>query len=65
MTLWIVMAVLAAAVSLTVLVPLFRSGRGALAMADQEVSVYRDQLGELDRDLERGVIAPAEAEAAR
>ena len=59
------MAVLAAAVSLTVLVPLFRSGRGALAMADQEVSVYRDQLGELDRDLERGVIAPAEAEAAR
>ena len=29
------------------------------------MSVYRDQLGELDRDLERGVIAPAEAEAAR
>jgi cytochrome c-type biogenesis protein CcmH len=34
-------------------------------MAEQEVSVYRDQLQEVDRDLERGVIAPAEAEAAR
>jgi len=65
MTLWIVMAVLAAAVSLTVLVPLFRSGAGSRGMADQEMSVYRDQLGELERDLERGVIAPAEAEAAR
>ncbi len=65
MTLWIVMAVLAAAVSLTVLVPLYRGRADARRMAEQEASVYRDQLRELDRDLERGVIAPAEAEAAR
>jgi cytochrome c-type biogenesis protein CcmH len=65
MTLWIVMAVLAAAVSLTVLVPLYRGRADARRMAAQEASVYRDQLQEVDRDLERGVIAPAEAEAAR
>jgi len=65
MTLWIVMAVLAAAGSLAVLVPLYRGRAEARRMAEQEVSVYRDQLEELDRDLERGVVAPAEAEAAR
>ena len=53
------MAVLAAAVSLTVLVPLYRSGAGRAAWPTRKSSVYRDQLGELDRDLERGVIAPA------
>jgi len=65
MTLWIAMAVLAAAVSLSVLVPLYRGRARAPRMADQEVSVYRDQLLELDRDLERGVVAPGEVEAAR
>ncbi|HET7718183.1 MAG TPA: c-type cytochrome biogenesis protein CcmI [Bauldia sp.] len=65
MTLWIVMAVLAAAVSLTVLVPLYRGRAGVRRAAEQEVSVYRDQLDEVERDLERGVIAPGEAEAAR
>jgi cytochrome c-type biogenesis protein CcmH len=65
MTLWIAMAVLAAVASLSVLVPLYRGRAGARRMAEQEMSVYRDQLQEVDRDLERGVIAPAEAEAAR
>lgn len=59
------MAVLAAAVSLAVLVPLYRGRAVARRMAEQEVSVYRDQLGEVERDLARGVIAPGEAEAAR
>jgi cytochrome c-type biogenesis protein CcmH len=31
--------------------------------ADQAVALYRRQLAEVDRDLERGVIAPAEAQA--
>ncbi len=65
MSLWIAMAVLAAAVSLSVLVPLYRGRAGARRMAEQEVSVYRDQLDEVERDLDRGVVAPAEAEAAR
>ena len=64
-TLWIAMAVLAAAVSLAVLVPLYRGRAATRRMAEQEVSVYRDQLGEVDRDLARGVIAPTEAGAAR
>ena len=59
------MALLAAAASLTVLVPLYRGREGARRMAEQEVAVYRDQLQEVERDLDRGVIAPAEAEAAR
>ena len=65
MTLWIAMAVLAAAASLSVLVPLYRGRAGARRMAEQEASVYRDQLEEVDRDLERGVVAASEAEAAR
>lgn len=32
---------------------------------DSEVTLYRDQLEEIERDLERGVIGEAEAEAAR
>ncbi len=59
------MAVLAALVSLSVLVPLYRGRAGARRMAEQEVSVYRDQLDEVERDLDRGIIAPTEAEAAR
>jgi len=59
------MALLAAAVSLAVLVPLYRDRAGARRMSEQEMAVYRDQLQEVERDLDRGVIAPAEAEAAR
>lgn len=41
---------------------------GALASQDQgesEIAIYRDQLAEISRDLERGAIGAAEAEAAR
>jgi cytochrome c-type biogenesis protein CcmH len=65
MTQWIVMAVLAAAASLAVLVPLYRGRGGQARMADGEVSVYRDQLDEVALDVDRGLIGPAEAEAAR
>jgi cytochrome c-type biogenesis protein CcmH len=65
MFLWIVMAVLCAAASLSVLVPLYRSGRAARAAGGEAVSIYKDQLGELDRDLARGLIGEPEAEAAR
>ena len=59
------MAALAALASLTVLVPLYRGRAGARRTAEQEKTVYRDQLDEVERDLERGIIAPTEAEAAR
>ncbi|CAL8981425.1 Formate-dependent nitrite reductase complex subunit NrfG [Rhodoplanes serenus] len=43
--------------------PLLR--RPAPPRAGDDVAVYRDQLDEIERDLAAGVLAPAEAEAAR
>jgi cytochrome c-type biogenesis protein CcmH len=65
MLLWIVMAVLAAAASLSVLVPLYRSRRVERQAGAEKLSIYRDQLAEVDRDLARGLVADSEAEAAR
>lgn len=64
MLLWIAMAVLTAAASLVVLAPLGRRGTSDAA-ADSAGSIYRDQLAELVRDREAGLIPEAEAEAAR
>ena len=63
--LWIAMAVLAAATSLLVLAPLYRAPRWARSERGQALAIYRDQLGEVERDLDRGVIAETEAQAAR
>ena len=63
--LWIAMAVLAAATSLSMLAPLYRASRAARSERAQALAIYRDQLGEVDRDLDRGVIAEREAAAAR
>lgn len=69
MLLWIILAVLTAAAVLSVLAPLTR--RHA-APADLEaggrasdVAVYADQLREIEAELERGTVDPAEAQAAR
>jgi len=64
------MAVLTAAVSIALLVPLYRSRTGVAGLAGpdssaSEIAIYRDQLEEISRDVQRGVLAPAEAEAAR
>jgi cytochrome c-type biogenesis protein CcmH len=64
MLIWIVLALMTGVAVLAVLVPLSRS-RGGVSAGDHDTAVYRDQLREIERDLERGVIAPAEAEAAR
>ncbi len=63
--LWIAMAVLAAATSVSVLAPLYRAARAARSERAQALAIYRDQLGEVERDLDRGVIGETEAEAAR
>lgn len=47
-----------------VLWPVFRNPT-APRRESFEIGVYKDQLAEIDRDLERGLIAPAEARAAR
>ncbi len=61
---WLIMAVLTAAASIALLVPLYRS-KAAGANSGAEAAIYRDQLRELDREVERGVIGRLEADAAR
>lgn len=61
--LWIGFALMTGAVVWALLRPLGRKSASAGGVRD--VALYRDQLTEVTRDLERGVIAPAEAEAAR
>ena len=56
---WLLSALLAAAALAFILVPLLRRsrGRGVVARDAINVSVYRDQLRELDADLESGAIS--------
>jgi cytochrome c-type biogenesis protein CcmH len=65
MTLWIVLAVLSGVAVLAVLIPLARTGVAVRASAEADLTVYRDQLDEIGRDLARGIIGAEEAEAAR
>jgi cytochrome c-type biogenesis protein CcmH len=65
MVLWLVMAVLTAVASLSIVVPLYRHRRRERLSGAEKLSIYRDQLSEVDRDLARGLIAESEAEAAR
>ena len=63
MTLWFVFALMTAAAIFAVLWPL---GRGNVAREDgSEAAVYRDQLTEVERDVDAGLINPPEAAAAR
>lgn len=64
MVLWIAMAVLAAAACLPLLMALARPARSVSATAPA-LAIYRDQLDEIGRDVERGVVAAGDAEAAR
>jgi cytochrome c-type biogenesis protein CcmH len=63
MLLWIIFAAMTVAALIAVLWPLGR--KRAVAAGGSEILVYRDQLGEIDRDRSAGLIGPAEAEAAR
>ena len=62
MTLWLAMALMTAAAVFAVLWPL---GRSARESGGSELAVYRDQLGEIERDRDAGRIGATEAEAAR
>lgn len=63
MTLWFLFAVMTAAAIFAVLWPLGRSGAARRSGSDLEV--YRDQIAEITRDRAVGLIADAEADAAR
>jgi cytochrome c-type biogenesis protein CcmH len=64
--LWIAAVVMTAAVLMAVLMPLLRGmKKQPPGRAEYDLAVYKDQLGELERDRDRGLIDEAEAEAAR
>ncbi|KQZ94210.1 cytochrome C [Mesorhizobium sp. Root157] len=65
MLFWVIAAVLTLVASLAVLLPLAAKPKSKIAGSGHDLEVYRDQLSELDRDLARGLIQPAEAEQAR
>ena len=65
MLFWFIAALLTLGASLAVLLPLTRRGDADSSDSDHDLEVYRDQLAELDRDAERGLIQTAEAEQAR
>lgn len=69
-TVWLVFAVLTAVAAIAVLAPYARARRADGGVLDGEeggsdLEVYKDQLGEIDRDLDRGALSRDEAEAAR
>lgn len=65
MLFWIVAALLTLAASLVVLVPLSRDGRSVRSTSDNDLEVYRDQMAEVDRDIQRKLIDRTEAEQAK
>ncbi|MEO1194751.1 MAG: c-type cytochrome biogenesis protein CcmI [Pseudomonadota bacterium] len=62
---WIITGGLAALVALSMAVAFLRAGRSGLAPSESDVLLYKAQLAEIDRDVARGVLAEAEAEATR
>ncbi len=62
MALWFVFALMTAAATFAVLLPL---GRKSAVAGGTDVAVYKDQLAEVGRDVAAGLIGPSEAEAAR
>lgn len=64
--LWLAVSGLSLLTVLLVAAPLFRRRTHAAASrAEADLRVYRAQLAEVDRDVERGLLAGSEAEAAR
>ena len=66
MLIWVLLAGMTAVAVSIVLIPALRRRTDASATTEAgEVAVYRDQLAEIDRDLEAGLVGTVEAEAAR
>jgi cytochrome c-type biogenesis protein CcmH len=62
MSLWFVLALMTAAAILAVLWPLARAPR---LKSGDEAAIYKDQLAEVERDREAGLIAAGDADAAK
>jgi cytochrome c-type biogenesis protein CcmH len=63
--LWVIFAVLTALVLYVLLRPIARGDASEESRAAFNATVYRDQLGEVESDRERGLIGEGDAEAAR
>lgn len=61
---WALMGFMALAGAALVLLQLFHKGDGSLLASDATLAVLKNQLSELQRDSDRGVISSAEAQAA-
>lgn len=65
MLFWIAASVMTLAACVAVMAPFIRKSASPTPDADHDLEVYRDQLAEVDRDRDRGLIDSAEAEQAR
>ena len=64
MVIWIILMAMTAAAVMAVLWPLSRH-RARVGTGDPDTQFYRDQIAEIERDRERGLLMPSEAEAAK
>ncbi len=62
---WLAVAALLAVAVVALIVPMLRRPHKALARAEYDLAIYKDQLRELEEDERNGLITPEEAEAAR
>ena len=65
MTLWLTLAAITALAVIGLLLPVLRGAPAPASRRDYDLTVYRDQLAEIERDLARGVLSGDQAEAAR
>lgn len=65
MMIWAIFAAMTGGAIFALLWPLSHGGKAAFADKADAASLYRSQVAEIDRDLARALIGPAEAEAAR
>ncbi|WP_018239152.1 c-type cytochrome biogenesis protein CcmI [Ensifer sp. BR816] len=65
MLFWILVAILTAAVAVALVLPLMRAAPSLPSPHSHDIEVYRDQLDELTRDREAGLISGEDAEQAR
>lgn len=62
---WMIFAAMTVATVALLLAPLLRARPKAASRAEYDLTVYKDQLAELEREVERGSLNAAQAEAAR
>jgi cytochrome c-type biogenesis protein CcmH len=65
MIFWIAIALLTAITLFLLAAPLWRKPKAEGIRAEYDLNVFKDQLKELERDVERGMISESEAETAR